>query len=444
KQRLVLVANMPSDISIPSTGQEGKSLTELFNSKDFSAASWRKNSLSSSDPAFPMWGQMKDSIVINESTGAITVNMFRAMARVDVGVDMDITTSSLAGDFKINEVYVCNAADKGYLTPHSDYMKESGIDVTTIAKPRPHADRHAEQSYTVSDQRKLLGAIYIPESDIKSSTNDPAFLVVKATYKGQANCYYRIDFANSGSFIPVKRNHAYRINITNVKSSGYGSLQEAKDAEPSIIGKDLIVEDVNSEINEIAYNDTDMFGISASEILFDWDEVLVGKSMEASAKDQYELKLFTTYASWTATIDGSPSWFTLYDGSNKTSVSKTDVAGKLSSLIIRVTEENLNGTERSGSITLKSGMLTLTVKVRQSGGANSHLIRFGTGNTASVRLPVPFAKAALGGGAINPTAARVLWYEAKGSSPVTFTASLSGNYVTVTATSDGTQFDGNA
>lgn len=450
KQRLVLVANMPSDISatIPTSGQEGKSLSELFTGKDFSASSWRKNSLSSSDPGFPMWGQMKDSITINESTGAITVNMFRAMARVDVGVDMDNTTSALAGDFKINEVYVCNAADKGYLTPHSDYMKESGIDAVIISKPQPHASRHAEQVYTISGQRTLMGAIYIPESDVKDSPsgNTPAFLVVKATYKGQADCYYRIDFANSGSFIPVARNHAYRINITNVKSYGYGSLADAKDAEPSIIGKDLIVEDVNSEINEIAYNDTDMFGISASEVLFDWDKMLVGNILETGAtKEQYELRLYTTYASWTATIDGSPSWFRLVNGSEMTSVTKNPAAGTLSSLIIRVKEENLTGTEREGGITLKSGLLTLTVKIRQSGGANSHLIRFEAGATsAQIKLPVPFAREALGGGAISPTAARVLWYETKESAPVTFAATLSGNYVTVTATSNGTQFNGNA
>lgn len=458
KQRLVLVANLPASLVLAPTA--GQSLSSLFTSIEMAGSLWRKAGLTASDPAIPMWGQMRDSMLIYTNTGtlpaSVEINMFRALARVDVGVDMDNTVSQLITDLKIENIHVCNTGASAYLTPHADYMEGAGIAATVIAKPRPYATKHARETYPVaSPNKELIRAIYIPESDILDSPlgNTPAFLVVEATYKGQSGCFYRIDFAAGGSFVPVLRNHAYRMNITAVNSYGYGSLTEAEAAAPSGLSNDLVVEGVNDNLNEIVYNADDFLAINVSEMLFDWDRALVGKAAATAGKDEYTMNLFTTYAKWSASIDSPPSWLRLLNSSSAEVTAITDqtqLPNQQSTFGIRVKEENLTGTEREATITITAGMLVLKVKVRQSGGANSHLIRFKAGETtASVRIPVAFAREALGGTlpALTNATARVLWREVTEPIPVIFTAALDATktYITVTATSTtGTATEGNA
>lgn len=455
KQRFVLVANLPGGLIL--TPSEGSTMGDIFTSLAFSASPWRTLS-TNGYPAFPMWGQMKDFVLISTKespSNPIEVNMFRAMARINVGVDMDNLFPQLITDFKIEEVYVCNTADFGYLTPHDNYMKGAGIDETIINEPKPYTSKYPEQTYSVPDKRQLLNTIYIPESDISS----PTFIVIRATWKGKTNCFYRIDFAQNGNLVPVLRNHAYKINITKVNTTGYSSLDEAKDAPPSGLDNNLIVDGMNSNINEIAYNNDDMLGVSVSEVLFDWDESLIGKALASTDKNEYDMKLYTTYPQWSATLEDGVSWITLVDdGTEKNTIeNKKQPVNQQSVFGIRIKEENRSGKERDAKINIKAGMLSLSINVRQSGGANCYLIRFKeTENTAKIRIPLSFASAAmlmvgsdLDGIDINMLKARVLWREVTNRAPVMFTAEIGGSgnpsehYIEVTATSSGSYY-GNA
>ena len=449
KQRIVLVANPHASATLPTPTAGMTTVADMFNNITYAASLWHATS-TGSYPVFPMWGQMKEGAVFNTGTppSEININMFRTLARVDVGVDMD-NQSSLANDFKIEKVHVY-AKPASYLTPHSDYMQSAtGIDTEIFTNPRPAAGDIAVYAYAVaSPYKEITNTIYIPESDASTTTTPQTYLVVEAKWKGKTG-FYRIDFAkadaNGTAFIPVIRNHAYRINITNVKTDGYGTLDEAKNAKPDLIGKDLTVEGVNDNINEIVYNETDWLGVSASEILFDWDKMLVGNITQAT-KNEYDLSVCTSYGSWKATKEGTDSWFEIVGSTGGTQTPEVPFLLK-----IRVKEDNHTGKERQGKITLRAGMLSLTLTVRQSGGANSHLVRFTSGSSASVTIPVAFAREALGGTLdLTDVHARVLWREFKeGSTSVAFTAELGGSSgketITVNATTTATSYNtGNA
>ncbi|WP_280744449.1 MULTISPECIES: BACON domain-containing protein, partial [unclassified Parabacteroides] len=450
KQRLVLVANLPESVTLSPTATT--TVADLFNDISFDASLWQTAS-TGSYPRFPMWGQMKQGYDFSATSAPteINVNMFRTMAKVDVGVDMGDASSTLAAAFKIKEVSVY-AKPASYLTPHGNYMTGTGIDQDVFTEPRPVSGAIASHTYAVaSPYKEILRTIYIPESEASTSSVPQTYLIIKGEWtSGEWNGktgYYRVDFADGSSFIPIVRNHAYRINITKVNTAGYASETEAESAAPDITGKDLVVEGMNDNINDIVYNETDWLGVNVSSVLFDWDKMLVGNAMASTAdKNKFALQLYTTYGSWTATLEGSPSWLKI------TPASGTQTPDVLSGFEIEVLSENLTGTERQATITLRSGMLSMPITVRQSGGANSHLIRFATGASAEIRIPVSFALKALGDNPASPTTdlskatARVLWYETKESTPVTFTAELSldKKYITVTAASNGTQFNGNA
>ncbi|MDH6357366.1 BACON domain-containing carbohydrate-binding protein [Parabacteroides sp. PF5-9] len=453
RQRLVLVANPPAGISIEPT--VGTTMRDIFTPIQFSASPWRTEEISDF-PAFPMWGQMKDSILImpdsNELPNTpIEINMFRTMAKVNIGVDTQNFSSTLSNDFKLETVYVCNASESSYLTPHSDYMSGSNINQLEIDKTRPTANKFAEQSYAVSSPyRRLDNTIYIPESDILSESNEPAFLVVKGSYKNKPG-FYRIDFVRYTHFYPILRNHEYNINIIGVNTGGYSTLQEAKNAPPSEDSFSLIIDETNAVLNEFTYNNDYMLGVDISEVLFDWDKQLVS-SVNNKILEQ-SIHLFTTYTQWSATIENGATWLTLVDGSTETSEisDKDQPSNTLSTFKIRMKEENLTGKERSAKITLKAGLLNIQINVRQSGGANAYLMRFEPGaNKATIRIPLAYIREALRQTTqtipdMSDLNAKVIWHEIKESFPVTFSATLSGTeYIEVTANATNGIYNGNA
>lgn len=71
---------------------------------------------------FPMWGET-DEMVISETMDMPTVRLYRALARIDIGLNFNMIDGKLTEDahgipeFKIKEVYVCRTNKSGYIAP---------------------------------------------------------------------------------------------------------------------------------------------------------------------------------------------------------------------------------------------------------------------------------------------------------------------------------------
>ncbi|MDR1202555.1 MAG: hypothetical protein LBL58_13140 [Tannerellaceae bacterium] len=445
KQRFVFVANLPSSISLNLV--EGVTTQqEIADQLKFDGSLWHSAQMSNDYTPIPMWGQKKDSILINSASSLDLgkVYLIRSMARIDVGVVAGLT------DFKIKNIYVCNSSDSGYIAPYQSQWGEQVITKTNTTSNRVGAP----VVYSFPASGDLERTIYVPETDslIVNGIDSvkPAYLVIQAEYKNADN-FYRVDFTKDRKYYPLLRNHGYVTRIMGAKE-GYQSLEEAQNAPMSDFNFSLLLDDnENSDINEVVYLENQyMLGINVSEVLFDWDKPWIGKPL-SGATEYYPLSVYTTYSGgWTATLSGA-SWVAL-DGAT---TGAKETPGEVK---IKAIEENRTGKEREAKLLIRAGMLTKEVTIRQSGGANSRMICFGSGNVATTRIPLAFANEARGGNdlfvglsATNDIEAKIIWQEtgggqstftAKVGTPATYTYTKEC-HIEVTATA-GTKKSGNA
>ena len=62
----------------------------------------------------------------------------------------------------------------------------------------------------------------------EKALSEPPFILIKATYHGTSERYYKVDLRDSdGNYFPIVRNFKYRINITGVGHSGYDYAEDA-------------------------------------------------------------------------------------------------------------------------------------------------------------------------------------------------------------------------
>lgn len=192
--------------------------------------------------AFPMWGE-SEIITISEPMSSQSINLYRALARIDIGLNFKTNNGALSEDahglsnFKLNEIKVYRTYNKGYAAPLNSSM-------LSYSQPFIPSDavRNADNtpiSYHTEDNQgtdKYIREIYIPEANTPSSpgNNNMHCLVVGGYYSGSSSVsYYRLDFAtgNQGTddhaYLPVLRNHRYVFNITTVRGPGFSTPEAA-------------------------------------------------------------------------------------------------------------------------------------------------------------------------------------------------------------------------
>lgn len=388
EQRFILLANLPSGLIGSADTVEGSTkVSALLTKLEYNATShftWMKDGILPQDSGFPMWGQMPNHIQFyhtnNTVPSSIEINMIRAVARIDVGLDIDGTGDPALGFGSITEldsVYLCDANTKGNIIPHDDYLKTTA-GATEINHTKTNVPSSASSSrirvgyeYTANEGRTMVRTIYTPESDTlktTSPTNTPAFLIVKAKYYDEYT-YYRVDFTDNGKYVPLLRNHRYTINILGARAKGYDTLQEALNAPPTLVNPSLILNvAAELELREVASNDQYYLAYSANEIKVDWN-------------GQLRIPVMTDFPDgWTATADGS---VTLATASGN--------AGTIGYVTTTTLPNITSGGPREFTVTLKAGTLTRTVKVTQIIGSTSYMVA----PNGTIQIPVNSAN--LGG-----------------------------------------------
>ncbi len=381
KQRLILLANKPTDINLSTSDTAvGARLGDIIDKLKFSGSPWRKDNLGSSDPAFPMWGQQTDSIQFHSANSSspskIEINMMRALARIEVGVDLNGSDPALGFGrvFKIDSIYLCNSTDSGYMAPHLDYLKSKpansslpGVTSIIVDKPNQAVKRINYVGYKfANNQSAMLRTIYTSESDSLKGDYKPAFLIVKANYYDE-NFYYRIDFAENGKYNALLRNNTYLINIVGVRAQGYKQLHDAFMSPVSIHNYSLMLDDSDLLINEVITNEQYMLGYSSSHILLDWNE-----SLSIPIKTDYSL-------GWTASATG-----------DHTFTNKTGAGGSITYLTDNTLGNNTTGIPKQFTIHLSAGSLKKNITVIQGTGSNSYMVTPG----GSIQIPVSSANQA--------------------------------------------------
>ncbi|MDR0332997.1 MAG: FimB/Mfa2 family fimbrial subunit [Dysgonamonadaceae bacterium] len=202
----------------------------------------------------PMWGET-EPITINEAGRNQTIDLTRAVARVDVGVGRWTGTTwngkhHTTGEdipFELTSIHVARK-NKGYaLIPATANRGKHAVHNTFLATGPtvPTADKFDIDNDLKNFRFNVTGStmreIYIPEANVRMGATSPGgnghldrmAIIVGGKYKGGVETFYRLDFArrvvNGNDFvlIDVLRNHLYRFDIASVTGPGYPDPETA-------------------------------------------------------------------------------------------------------------------------------------------------------------------------------------------------------------------------
>ena len=147
-----------------------------------------------------------------------------ALARIDVGCGLKEETATGVGGFALKTVSIYRTNNKGYAAPVDSKTITDNV-VSAVSVPSD-AGTNDVLTYTCTDDKSLLRTIYIAEAEQGTNKDNNICLVIGGIYTGNTY-YYRVDLTVNGSYIPIKRNCRYIINIKAVNSIGYTTEEEA-------------------------------------------------------------------------------------------------------------------------------------------------------------------------------------------------------------------------
>lgn len=388
RQRFVLLANLDTEISAvlssfttATTKQQALDAITVATS-----AKWNTTSSSNFAP-LPMWGESSGSYVVTntlQSSHIGTINMLRALARVDVGLNYDGTTlTGLGSTFKIADVLVYNYNNKAAAAPlPANFDKVTGV-ANSVTIPTGTTRTKGPLTYThTTPDDGFIQEIYLAESANTGTNDQLTCLVIGGYYNGSATkTYYRVDFYDRSkdpatvTRLPILRNHRYIVNITSVSGAGYPTPDDALSTSPSQLSATV------TAWNEADLDDSEMEDLPG---LYQFTVSQSTKTLSCSTYDTgstgNDFTVFTSVSKgWSVekyTDDaGNPiTWLSLSPASG---------AGGVTVQTRFIIEEGNGGADRKAKVYLKSGRLSYVVNVTQYGQAGD-LLYFKSDGTLSI------------------------------------------------------------
>lgn len=232
KERIYVVCNLTNRSSVSGTGNflvdETVSEEQLRNYTSQGLIKGISN-LKDEGQSIPMYGWME----WNEKATSNVCLLTRCLAKITVDAAADLFT----GKQVYWEWKNLNYSDFVLDSEHQGGIYQGSINEEGIS------EKHDLLSATVPlDEVKGLVTSYYPleykhsvyalgnEVDEKTFCKDRSMLLLTVQNPDGSNKeYYRLDFwdKETGKYLDIVRNHAYRFNITKLKSKGYTSAQEA-------------------------------------------------------------------------------------------------------------------------------------------------------------------------------------------------------------------------
>lgn len=366
---MLIFANARQAISaIISSIHEGDSKTSILNKLIISNnGKWNAHPSSTEYIPIPMFGEIP-SITVNAAlTASTSVNLVRMISKIDVV----LANASASANFALSSIRLYNFNDKGYIAPAISNWNQSQSIVTEPSIPTSSTLTQGPLLYDgtaiTTANTASSGEIYAFEA-IKanpSSMVNATCLVIGGTYIGDSQpTYYRVDFARTSSsvttYLPLLRNHYYKVNITKVSGRGYSTPTEAFNSRPINIEANVIMWD-NAKINDIVFDGQYMLGVSQREITFT-------KDAHTTSSIDNAFCITTDYPSgWKIEkiADGSGNtvnWLNVVSLAG-TPVS-TGISGSITDLKLNMSE-NTETSDRIAYIHLSAGRLTHVIKVTQ-------------------------------------------------------------------------------
>lgn len=285
------------------------------------------------------WGKAKLSDLMNDSKISLT----RQCAKITCTVDAAVS------DFEITDLHVWHSASKGSIAP-AKYEESTNENL-------------AETTDLMDDTKPIAGGSAVVA--VNETSAGKADIIIKAKYKGtegfyKVALYYKKDDGKTAQYALV-RNHNYIVKVKSVNDAGYATEAEALKAEPENRLKVTVVDDNPEIFDMIACKDYELGvcgtqTIDASSTTAPITLVTNLKAENTTDNNLYKVEISEDAQSWiTGWLPGSPSTTTSPEEGTKFVLNLTLVAN------------NKSEKPREGAITITSGDLKRTIKIRQEG-----------------------------------------------------------------------------
>ena len=352
-QQFVIFANASAEVTSAVTGftvnttTKAAAMAALVMTK---SGAWN-TSTGTFDP-LPMWGETTFRPINTAADATATVNLLRSVARIDVKV-----ASSASSDFTLTGVWLYNSSTKGRLVPvEANWSASPKLPSQPTAGWTPNA---SEINYTsMLSAGKLERAMYVFEAPAStgSTVSTAPCLVVKGSWNGETEDYYRIDFYNEpeNRFLSLLRNHLYDVQITGVSGRGYGSLAEAMAAGFANITA-VTHEIYGGGMGNVVWDGRNYLSVDNTDFTL-YPEA---QSVNIKVKTNYTGTASPSDGGWNAVVESDGSgWLTITGGTGSGAgdeVTRT--------LTLDVAFNNVG--DRAGTVTIMAGRLKQTITVFQ-------------------------------------------------------------------------------
>lgn len=286
------------------------------------------------------WGMISVSDLMKANP---EICLLRQFAKVNVKYEK--TTSSKFNDdktFELESFQLYDAADKGTVAP-TECKYES-------ATPNVPADAGKANSGWQKG-----------ETPFYETAAGQAYLIVKGTYDSKES-YYKVAFLDNKTkdAMPLLRNHAYTVKITHVNTYGWPTEAEAiKDPYPENRMRVDVKDDNPLVTDMIACKDYHL-GVS-DQVSGAWDDENIIATVVTTIKNG-ETPTFSTSGDWIKKGVTVSKTITVPDTNGPNST-----IGKKYKISIAVDKNEYSEEPRTGKVTVKSGDLTRTITVTQTG-----------------------------------------------------------------------------
>lgn len=286
------------------------------------------------------WGMISVSdLMANQE-----ISLLRQFAKVNVKYEK--TTSSDFNDdntFELESFQLYDAADKGTIAP-----KDFNYNAAAVNVP--------------ADASKANSGWQTGETPFYETAAGQAYLIVKGKYNS-VESFYKVSFLTDNDMtkpMALLRNHAYTVKITHVNTNGWPTEAEAiKDPYPENRMRVDVKDDNPLVTDMIACKDYHL-GVS-DQVSGAWDDENIIATVVTTIKNN-EKPTFSTSGGWIKKGVTVSETITVPDTNGPNSTT-----GKKYKISIAVDKNEYSEEPRTGTVTVKSGDLTRTITVTQTG-----------------------------------------------------------------------------
>lgn len=317
-----------------------------------------------SDTSLPMTGQSPASLIKTDMPAQISVTLHRMMARFNLLFGE--SNKGIEG-FELQGIQFMNAHSTGRVVP-GELSKGFTSAITTPTLPDSDGDGLYDTPQDIDYEKDQLFYLfeagqpeYYPTEVSNGKSPDlyrPA-IIVKGTWKGVKDRYWRISLKRDETFLNILRNFNYTITVSQILKQGAASAEEAMLTPEEVTFVKLEME-ASDEITHIAYDGEKFLGVEKGEIT-------VGKQEVEGTIDVVAYKGLN----WTATLyneggEGNPDWI-YFDKDGTKSVVEGTGAGKATHHQQPFYVKAFDGTvERKALMRFTAGKLMVDVTVTQT------------------------------------------------------------------------------